>query len=385
MKHYDYIICGAGCAGLTFLYKLLAQPHLCNKQILVIDSPSSNVNDKTWCFWESTSSSFEKIINHQWNNLQFISPTFSATLNILPYIYKQIKSIDFCNSILLFAKPFTNVQFSCENIISMQNSTTGVEVTTTQNTYTATYAFNSTFINIDFAKLQSSNFLWQHFKGIEIETNENIFDCHKATFMDFSISQHNGTAFMYVLPTAANRALIEYTLFSKTILHEKEYDSELNNYISQKLKIESYKILHTELGKIPMTDYKFKLHNNNIINIGTVGGCVKGSTGFAFKNIQQQIDNIIELLANSKTPHLKHSFTNKKFLFYDSVLLEVLIQNRISAAKIFSAIFQKNKPQLVLKFLDNKTNIFEDIKIMSSVPIKIFLPVAFKRLFRRKN
>ena len=42
---------------------------------------------------------------------------------------------------------------------------------------------------------------------------------------------NNGTTFTYVLPTSETTALVEYTLFSKKLLQQEQYDSELKNYI----------------------------------------------------------------------------------------------------------------------------------------------------------
>ena len=43
----------------------------------------------------------------------------------------------------------------------------------------------------------------------------------KIDFMNFNVSQKNETRFVYVLPESNKRALVEYTLFSKTLLPEK--------------------------------------------------------------------------------------------------------------------------------------------------------------------
>lgn len=40
MKKYDYIIAGSGCAGLSLLYRILKEPTLQHKSILVIDKDS---------------------------------------------------------------------------------------------------------------------------------------------------------------------------------------------------------------------------------------------------------------------------------------------------------------------------------------------------------
>ena len=47
---------------------------------------------------------------------------------------------------------------------------------------------------------------------------------------------------------------------------------------------------------------------------------------------------------------------------------------------IFSTMFQKNTPQQVLKFLDNESNLAEDLKIITSLPSLPFLKAAFQEM-----
>ena len=51
-KEYDYIIAGAGCAGLSLLMRMNGDPFFADKKILVVDAAGKNQNDRTWCFWE---------------------------------------------------------------------------------------------------------------------------------------------------------------------------------------------------------------------------------------------------------------------------------------------------------------------------------------------
>ena len=78
--------------------------------------------------------------------------------------------------------------------------------------------------------------------------------------MDFSISQNSNTRFMYVLPIAPNKALFEYTLFSKDVLPKEEYERELQKYLASK-SITEYTIIEKEKGIIPMTSYRFWKEN----------------------------------------------------------------------------------------------------------------------------
>ena len=65
--------------------------------------------------------------------------------------------------------------------------------------------------------------------------------------------------------------------------------------------------------------------------------------------------------------------TKGRFAFYDALLIIILHLWPSYGKKIFSRLFAKVETKLILKFLDEKTTIFEDTKIFSRLPIGIFL------------
>jgi lycopene beta-cyclase len=196
------------------------------------------------------------------------------------------------------------------------------------------------------------------------------------------VSRENGTAFVYMLPVAKNRALVEYTLITEQLLQQHQYDEALKKYISQFLKIENYAIVEEEFGVIPMANNLFQQEKGRIINIGTAGDQTKASTGFTFSFIQKQSEAIIHALIDNKPVRIPSSFLKKRFNLYDNILLNILFNKKMNADEIFAHLFKKNSPQRVLKFLDNETNFMEELKILKSVPANIFLPVAIRELVR---
>ncbi|MEP6845553.1 MAG: hypothetical protein ABI861_06100 [Panacibacter sp.] len=62
-------------------------------------------------------------------------------------------------------------------------------------------------------------------------------------------------------------------------------------------------------------------------------------------------------------------------------MLNVLQHDKLGGDRIFADLFKKNPPQRVLRFLDNETNLSEELKLMSSVPMAVFLPAAMRELF----
>ena len=91
---YDFIVAGAGAAGRSFVYQLL-NTGLKDSRVLVIDRQIDKDEDRTWCFWESDQGPFEEIVHHRWNKLWFHGPQYSELLNIAPFTYKMIRSLDY--------------------------------------------------------------------------------------------------------------------------------------------------------------------------------------------------------------------------------------------------------------------------------------------------
>src|SRR3712207_2018377 len=108
-KHYDYIISGAGAAGLSLLMRLMQHKAFDQKSILVVDKDRKDENDHTWCFWEAKPGLFEPLVHHQWQQVYFYSNEYSSLLDLGPYHYKMIRSIDFYKYILEKAKEHPDI------------------------------------------------------------------------------------------------------------------------------------------------------------------------------------------------------------------------------------------------------------------------------------
>jgi lycopene beta-cyclase len=182
------------------------------------------------------------------------------------------------------------------------------------------------------------------------------------------------------MPLTNSTALVEYTLFSESILSDELYQTALNNYIRNDLNILDFEIVQEEFGIIPMTNKSFPNQNHRIVYMGLAGGQAKGSSGYAFQFIQKRTAAIINDLKKGKKNFHFASFNQRKGQLYDSVLLHVLTNQQMQGADIFSAIFSKNKTAKVLRFLDNESSVVDDLQIMHSVPTNIFFPAAWKEI-----
>ena len=418
---YDYIIAGAGGAGLSLLHYLMQCSSLVTKSILVIDKSFNKTNDRTWCFWNKDASVFENLVQHRWNTISIHAQGFDKELPTAPFSYKMIQGIDFYNSILHNAKSKSNIHFQEATIIDIRLDITALDTSSASST--ASSKVNSTTVNSNmrgkveweggaaigayvFSSLlpfqmnqlnaaaaysnslqsgTSSNnkapFLWQHFKGRVVQFEKPVFNKAIAKLMDFNVPQQGATAFMYQLPLNDKEALVEYTIFSENVLGIAEYDKVLDAYLAKEFPGATYTTTHQEIGAIPMTQIELASTQAPIYTIGALGAAIKASTGYAFQFIQEQCKNIVDQL--DKGLPIQTKVHNTRHGFYDAVLLDVLFHHKMEGAEIFKRIFAKNKAATVFKFLSNTSSLLEDIQIMRSLPTSIFLPAAIKVLLRR--
>ena len=354
MREFDYIIIGGGCAGLSLAYELEVNDRLKEKTLAIIETREEYKRDKTWSFWKMFDHNFEDCVIKSWNNFTINTSDDFHELSNKSFPYQSIDSEKFYKKINSKISSNLNVSFFKNlNEINSENS----------------LVFNSVFEG----ELDKSK-LWQHFQGIEIETHKNIFDDKIVNLMDFNCDQKNDVHFFYTLPFSKNKALIETTWLSD--LKDQnlmDYDLQLENYIKNNLGIKSYKINFVEKGAIPLFYPSFN-NDEKIINIGSAGGMTRLSTGYTFLNIQEHCKYIVKNI--DKIKKLKDYNLGKKYHFLDKIFLRVLKDHPDKMPKIFFDMF-KASSNSVIKFLSNKSNFFEDIKIISRMPKLIFVKALF--------
>ncbi|GAA5521194.1 hypothetical protein LQ318_05580 [Aliifodinibius salicampi] len=378
---YDYIIAGAGAAGLSLAWQMLHSP-LKDKKVLIIDKDLKLQDDKTWCFWHSGEPPFQKLIHKRWSRVEVESAEGYITQSLQRYPYYALKSYDFEKKIIAAIKknPSFHLLESPIQKLSSDPDSKKAYLHTPENILETSYIFQSCF---DPFKIHKSNVrypLRQHFLGWDIKINTSIFNSDVFTLMDFDHSFTGGVAFTYVLPWTSKTALLEYTIFSENIIAQEKYEEKLSAYLSNRYGLEpdDYQIERKEYGVIPMEDRPaLPWYKPRIMNIGTQGGVTKPSTGYTFMRIQNQVKNIVEGLIEDNRP-LIYSPSKFRFKAYDLWLLHIIYNSPKEATTIFKQLFQNNKMDEVFCFLNEDSILSEDLQIMSSVPYRPFLKAIWK-------
>ncbi|MFN4146277.1 MAG: lycopene cyclase family protein [Runella sp.] len=384
MQRYDFIIAGGGLAGLSLAY-YMNQTALREKSILIIDKDLKDKNDRTWCFWEKGENCpFESIIRRKWPKVYFHGTDFSQALDLGEYRYKWLRGIDFYDFVKADLAQNPNIRFVQASIERLTDTPDGGFIITPDEQYLGQWVFDSIkSLKLD---LNGCHNMLQHFKGWEITTEQPVFEVDCPTMMDYRVPQSGiGVRFMYVLPVSPTRAMLEYTVFSEQLLRQHEYDSELRSYIEKYIGVKNFTIEEEEFGVIPMTDEPTpQLVGKHIFRIGTSGGFVKPSSGYAFQRTQRFCQALVkDLLTYGKPRPHSQSLKSKFKLLLDSTLLNVLLYHRASGKDVFTALYKNNPTPLLFSFLDEDTSIAQDFRVMSSVSPGPFIVGMLDALRRR--
>ncbi|MDH3697434.1 MAG: lycopene cyclase family protein [Flavobacteriaceae bacterium] len=379
-EQYDYIIIGAGAAGLMLASAMDQDPFFASKKVLLLEKQTQRSNDRTWSYWEKGSGLFDSLLNKQWHKIRFKGTKEELVKDIDPYSYKMLRGQDFYFYHYQKLNESTLVTLRHEAVVKVDEKENEVVVKTDRHTYAGGYVFNSLFTPPSPEEQKRYPLIQQHFVGWFIQAKMPVFEKDVATFMDFSIAQKGNTRFMYVLPFSQTEGLVEYTLFSKDLLENSEYEAAIKKYISEDLGCPAFEILEKEKGSIPMTAYDFyKRNTRRICYIGSAGGWTKPSTGFTFSNTMKMTQKVLRLLrAGSSFSKLK---AHGRHQFYDSLLLDILARKNQFGRSVFEAMFQKRSPQLILAFLEERTTFCQELRIIWACPKRPFLTALIKRLF----
>jgi lycopene beta-cyclase len=370
VSDFDYIIAGAGAAGLNLAHAMI-RAGLGDRRILLADRAPKTTNDRTWCFWEHGDNALEPVIHRRWHKLAFHSEGLSKLLNPAPYVYKMLRGVDFYQHMDAWLAEQPNITRVYGEISALDSTPDSASITIDGVTHHARFAFSS-LPQPELPRDPNHHYLLQHFLGWIIETEEPSFDPSVATLMDFRIAQQGETRFVYTLPLDERRALVEFTVFSRGLLPRHVYSAELRAYIEHRLGVDEYKIEHDEFGVIPMTDAPVERRPAaRVMTIGTAGGVTKPSTGYTFLRTQRDAARIAGAIKAGREPHDAINADPARFKLFDSTLLNVL-DGRQGGARVFADMFRRNPSARILRFLDEESSLLDDLQIMASVDIPVF-------------
>lgn len=381
---YDYIFCGGGASAGLLLVAMHQEGLLQNKRVLILEKEPKTRRDKTFCFWsgqgDSIETSLHELISHSWENV--ILPGNKVT-TLAPFRYNHISSLDLYQTIDVLARAYGWTRFNA-TVSTIEKGNDAYSVTADNHSFSGVLVFDSRNPHYSISS-NGQTHLYQSFIGWHIRLNEEAQFSESFRFMDFDVDQSQYTQFVYTLPYSDGSMLVEVTRFGKEVIAHAEAEKWLDDYILKKFG--TYRKIDEEQGCIPMSNVPLDVaHEEGIVQLGARNYSIKSSTGYAFKNMYNHAQRIVDSIKKSESPAIhnqSHSKANSgRFAFYDSLLLDILDKEPHKGKRIFESLFKNTTVPIVMKFLDEKTTLREEISIFAGLPIAAFLKSLVRKALR---
>ncbi|OQR63123.1 lycopene cyclase [Streptomyces maremycinicus] len=376
MSEADVAIVGAGAAGLTLAHRLSTPaPGARRLSVLLVEAPAGPLRPprRTWCFWERGPGRYDAAVTAAWQQLRVRTPAGRVIQDdIAPLHYKMIRSDDFEALIGHDLAQSDRVQRLEAIVDTVEPVVDGARIHAhgvdgRPLTLGARWVFDSRPLG---SLPAARTTLLQHFHGWFVRSDRPVFDPGTVEFMDFRTPQPpRGLSFGYVLPTGRREALVEYTEFSPRVLTREGYEAALRHYIEDVLGLRGLDVVARETGVIPMTDASFPRQvAPSVFRIGAAGGATRPSTGYTFATVQRQTRAIAAALAAGRRP-LPPPAHSARSRAMDAVMLRTLDSGRVDGAAFFSHLFSRVPMERLLRFLDGRTHLLEDLAVGVRAPV----------------
>jgi lycopene beta-cyclase len=375
MLDADVAILGGGCAGLSLAVALSHTMPGC--RVHVLEERTQYVRDRTWCLWNAEPHPFESCVTHSWNRWRIRSAGESILRQSDRYAYQHIPADRFYEFALQSISASTQQQISLgTHVQSVTPDARGLRIETNRGSLQADWVFDSR-PQITLSRQQTSGLI-QRFSGWHVLSERPCFDSTTVELMDFQRSDVPGrTIFFYTLPFSPYEALVEATYLDDPTLASACADDALRVWLEEITSGCSYQVQFREQGALRM-EARGSVDRiprpSRYMPIGTAGGRVKASSGYAFLRIQRQSLAIAHALANGLTP--PQQLEPFRYELLDRVFMTALRRHPKAASGYFLQLFRNVPPDELVRFLSECGSVAETIKVALALPKLPFAAAA---------
>jgi lycopene beta-cyclase len=379
-QHFDLVIIGGGCAGLSLAYQLSQFGDNCPRT-LIIEERANYTNDRTWCFWDLENPIHKDLAPYAWKKFTVKNNHIAHEYSCQETPYLMLPSDVFYKNATSAINSNNKIQLlTGEKLVDEVIKKDAWQIPTSTFLATATNVVDTRPIK---TMTKKDSLMWQSFVGYEVELDSPLFNEDQLVLMDFDSSFTEGLAFIYCLPISKTTALIEYTVFSEELFVAEQLTAKLLEKIGVYTQNTRYKIVRQEAGILPMGNKEVEQKEDpSYLFAGLFAGAARPSSGYAFQRIQTWAKECALELKNNR--QLK-KFKKDPWLqtWMDLLFITVIKINPTIGAKVFEELFKNCEAKTIAKFMSDHSSILDKLKIVTSLPALHFL-LAIPELIRTK-
>lgn len=367
------LLLGAGLASTSLALALNAKKY--QGQVLLFDNQQQPAKDKTWCFWGRSNipEYLRPLICKHWNSWQFSDTSAGRELvqKSVDEEYCCIRAADFWNfAHETLARSSTISQLYGKPTLVMAPTQRRVKVRFGDQCYHGDIGFDSRPVKFSF-----SSGLYQCFTGAWVVFNKNLLNPDQAGLMLDLKSGKSGTEFLYILPFAADRALLTLTSFSSSIQDLADMRSRTCELLQRRYQQCHFTIEGWEQGVLPMSTEiptATTLAHPGWRKIGVAAGMIRAATGYAFLPIQRWCQLAASSIVTDNKDLPRYAIS-KTYRLLDKIFLKVLANQPELGAELFMSMAEKTDPGTFARFMTERATTSDVFRVIMAMPKRPFI------------
>lgn len=372
-NHFDLVILGGGCAGLSLATEL-AHLSAAGLHTVVLESRKTYSHDRTWCYFKDARAATRADAQHTWQSMRVASAAANVAFDCGSACYEMVNAGQFYKNAIRTISTSAHIDLKL-----------GLEVTQAPKKQNglwridtdggAVYAPSVVDTRPAQRPHRDGAKLWQSFYGQEIECDADTFDSTCGDLMDFAAADACGArhllpdavCFVYVLPTTAKRALIEFTVFGPDPLPPETLHAFHAHAVLRCVGGVAFSVLRNEHGILPMgAATPVSPRDPSYVVAGLTAGGARPSSGYAFARIQRWAASCALSLASGQGPrgHAPDGLIQRTM---DALFLKLVRARPDLAPDLFVALFAATDTQSVIRFLSDRATSKDYLRVVASL------------------
>lgn len=383
VRTFDAVIAGGGLSGLSLATHLAAGGWR-DRSILIVDDPRAHPVQR-WAFWSAGPGLLDAAASRRYDRVRVVAGGIDRVVSLGRYRYTVVRRDDLHRAVTAILAGCPGFRCEAGHVESIVDGPGYAEVTTGGRISKAAWAFDGLGGPGRHALTAPDACL--AFTGWEVTCDRPTFDPLTPVLFDFRTPQADGARFVYVVPDDDRHALVELAAFvprHASLPSTSELSVALDDYLCDVVRARRYTIGRIESAVLPLRTRPPHRSSGRVLAIGARGGLIKASTGYAYQRIQEDSAAIAASLSRTGHPFdVRRS--RRRFQLLDAIFLDALDREPPLLERAFATMFARNPAERVLRFLDERSSLADELRLIATLPVRPFLRSAVRVTLRRNG
>jgi len=373
-------ILGMGCAAGALAYQLARRGF--DGELHLVDPRADFAAEQRWCSWGPLPDDLAPLVSASWPRWRIATERRDVVRGIPGRLYQHVYAPDYYRHVLAALRERPNVHLHLGVAARGVEESQGAPVVLTDaGALRVDLVFDSRPAAAPAGAARSSPppvALRQTFVGQVVRTARPLFDPATATLMDFRVPPLEGLPFMYALPFAPDRALVESTAFAPCAVPDAEHHRRIAEYLARQ-GAGVYTIEAEERGDLLMTTAPFLARlGPRHYALGVAGGGLRPSSGYGFARMQRHAARVAAAVVRGAP--IPARVSTPKYTFLDAVFLDALGQSWPLARESFVRLFDRVPPRALVRFMQDESTALDDLALVLALPTAPYARAALRRV-----